>query len=220
MFKLLLTYLVLLFGLSSPGLAADANAELYQGIIHRQLSAVTNAISNGADLNYSSSSTEPPLVFACRRRAPKNILQALINAGANLNAINASQTAPIFACLTDTPKDSNLRLLCESGADLNIRNAEGHTPLTLALHKRYPSSSTSILLNCGASPDFPAYISERKIYPLTLAVILNSAPQTIAQLLPNSSPNAVFQALTVVSVTNNQDIRLLFEQHGLLLPAE
>lgn len=203
---------------SPPALASDADIALRRGIQTNDPTLVTQAIAAGAELNIFSSTQSPPLVMACRLQANPQILQSLINAGASLNRVSISNEAPIFACITDTPQTSNIKLLCQSGAELNIRNFTGHTPLTLALQKNYPPALLRLLLNSGASPNFPADLSHRKIYPLTLAVILHSPPEIISMLLPVSSPDAAFQALTVVSVTDNQDIRQLFEQHGLLQP--
>ena len=218
--KTRLAYIILSLctALSSLAFAAEADIALHRGIKANNPTLVSQAIADGAELNMFSSTQSPPLVMACRLGVSKQILQSLINAGASLNRVNLSTEAPIFACMTDTPKASHLKLLCQSGAELNIRNFEGHTPLTLALKKNYSPSLISLLLQSGASANFPADLSHRKIYPLTLSVILHSSPEIISLLLPVSSPDAAFQALTVVSVTDDQNIRRLFEQHGLLQP--
>ena len=215
-----LFYMALLCLYSFPAVANNADTLLRRGIIENKPDIVSTAIARGAELNFPDENNQTPLMAACQRNCRKQILQSLINAGADINAITPDGSGPIFACLKTTPKISNLKLLCAYGPELNRRNAAGHTPLTFALKKGFSSEIIKLLLDSGAHSNYPAYLGGQKVYPLTLTVTLNRPGEIIEILLSRADTDTLFQALTVVTVTDNTEIRRLFEQHGLLSPAK
>lgn len=200
-----------------PAAAQDANHLLFTGIRENNPARVDRAVADGAFLNLVYENGRTPLLLACsQKQTNPKIIHRLINAGADLNYRSPRGETPLLLAI----RNHNLRLirlLAAYGVELNT---PGQTPLNEAIKQKSSPEIISVLLQYGASANIPAHLNGRKIYPLTLAVVTNAPDETIRLLLPASDQDAVFQALTAVTVTNNRHMYDLFKSYGNIIPTK
>ena len=214
--KKLLIFIFCFWTLHSAA-AQDANHLLFTGIRENNPARVDRAVADGAFLNLVYENGKTPLLLACsQKQTNPKIIRRLINAGADLNYRSPRGETPVLLAV----RNHNLRLIRPQavyGAELNT---PGPTPLHEAIKQKSSPEIISVLLQYGASANIPTHLNGRKIYPLTLAVVTNAPDETIRLLLPASDQDAVFQALTAVTVTNNRHMYDLFKSYGNIMPAK
>ncbi|MFT6077414.1 MAG: ankyrin repeat protein [Myxococcota bacterium] len=136
-----------------------ASKDLFSAIQDKDLGAVNQAITDGADVNrkhnlYSSSVTPIFMaIFYCNEysaETSKEIMKALLKAGADANLTSNKGELPLFRAISQNQPEL-VSLLIEGGTNVNLQDSEGKTPLhkTAEFHlnnERDFSKITSILL--------------------------------------------------------------------------
>lgn len=112
-------------------LASDADRRLFEAVELGNLSEVTNALQQGANVNSLESNTSirlTPLQVAASHEM-LDVVTALLKAGANPN-LSSNGEPPLFFAIGH---DSRIaKVLLESGANPNIKTAINYTPLQRA----------------------------------------------------------------------------------------
>ena len=136
----------------------------------------------------------------------------LINAGANIEQKDDNGRTAIFFALNKEAKAENIKQLIDYGADINLRSQDGQTPLSLALRNHLPLEIIELLINGGADANHPIPYKNKKVYPLTIAVMTNAEDNIIHLLLSKSNQDAVFQALTAESLSNSSRLSTMIAE--------
>ena len=194
-----LIFFALSLGIGSTQAAPDDKLE--QGFLINSPELVSEAIEEGLWLNQPRANGNYPLHDACRQNCDRAILMTLINAGANVEQKDDNGRTAIFFALNKEAKAENIKQLIDYGADINLRSQDGQTPLSLALRNHLPLEIIELLINGGADANRPIPYKDRKVYPLTIAVMTNTEDNIISLLLSKSNQDAVFQALTAESLS-------------------
>lgn len=194
-----LIFFALSLGIGSAQAAPDD--KLKQGFLADSPELVSEAIEEGLWLNQPRANGNYPLHDACRQNLSQAILMTLINAGANIEQKDDNGRTAIFFALNQEAKAENIKQLIDYGADINLRSQDGQTPLSLALRHHLPLEIIELLINGGADANRPIPYKNKKVYPLTIAVMANAEDGIIRLLLNHSDQDAVFQALTAESLS-------------------
>jgi ankyrin repeat protein len=111
--------------------------QLYNEIIHNNITAIKNILATGIDLNTILKPKDKmheqifPLLFAIKYASCKNIIRLLIEHGAKVNIQdNKGQTPLHYANRYNLPH--SVEILIQNGADVNTQDNEGQTPLHYA----------------------------------------------------------------------------------------
>ena len=107
--------------------------DLLTAIIKGSISEINQAIQNGANVNAKDNAGWTPLIFACAKKASKEVIELLIAKGAKVNAkTNGGWTLLMVAAYNKASKEV-IELLIAKGADVNAKaKDDGWTPLMFA----------------------------------------------------------------------------------------
>lgn len=102
---------------------------LMEGIINKDIDAVIQAVSDGADINRFINRNSSPIIAAAEFAFPEAI-EFFISCGADVNVQNSNgDTALIEASTWGASGIDMARMFLDAGADVNVANSEGTTSL-------------------------------------------------------------------------------------------
>ncbi len=131
---------------------------MYKALISEDIQAISQAISNGLDVNKATNSVGNEIIPLCYASKVGNIqmVRVLLDSGATINIGDENQggiTPLIIAC-----QSSNIdiiRLLLDSGADINMDCESGFTPLSNACEYEHVDV-VRLLIDLGADVNLPS----------------------------------------------------------------
>lgn len=209
---------LLLIFISISARASDITADkrLYLGIIENNIGYVEQAINDGAYLNKKYNQDYTPLSLACTINSKPIIIKKLINAGADFRFENSKKENLLAIALNQSANAKTIQMLINYGLNPNDKNNKGKTALYTGLIHKAPYEAIVALLQNGANTNIPFEYKGNPVYPLTLAVLLESPREIIKVLIKYSNQDAQFQALTAAITINDTKTYQLFKDSGLL----
>lgn len=208
--------LLVLFPVFTQASDMTADKRLYLGITKNNIKYVEQAINEGAYLNKKYNQDFTPLSLACTINSEPIIIKKLINAGADIRFENSKKENLLTIALNKSAKAETIKMLINYGLNPNDKNNQGQTALYSGLIHKAPYEAIVALLQNGANSNIPFEYKGNPIYPLTLAVLLDSSPDIIKILIQYSNQDAQFQALTATISTDNTQAYQIFQDSGLL----
>jgi ankyrin repeat protein len=137
--------------LSNAAESTKSTAALLDAIIWRNVQAVEQAITNGADVNAKNNYGETPLHKAASLDSSETV-ELLIQKGAEVDAKDDGGATPLHrAVLWESPEV--VKLLIRKGADVNAKDKHGETPLdktVLSVSESHEHEVAKFLIQKGA----------------------------------------------------------------------
>ena len=167
------------------------NIKLLIAAFNNDIFRISQALSDGADVNTNTIVGYTPLMIAAMFGSPETI-KFLLDNGADINtatsysgekALNLSVRASEG---TLKMNGENIRVLVENGADINFRDVKGNTPLIVAIFNHL--DDLDVLLSLGADVNMKA---KNGASPLSVA-IENHDTKALRELLKaGANPEAL-----------------------------
>eukprot|EP00796_Vickermania_ingenoplastis_P006431 gene6431-4635_t len=114
----------------------DGETPLFIASFQNREDVVQLLLSNGADVNATSTGRKDTALHAASRLGYEGLIQLLLKKGANVNARNAKQETPCF-CAAKHGRHRAVYYLMVGGANLKLTNEDGKDPLFIASEREY-----------------------------------------------------------------------------------